>query len=112
MSPLSNVTLKEHLETAGTYLRLVHDEHSTGIWSQVTRSGTSSSTLSGQDAELYWARQATEAHSALQSWTERNEFASGQALSKILTSSSLGAKLLYELANAIDMLMLIRWPRA
>jgi len=104
----SNVTLKEHLELTETYLRLVRDELSIGIWSPTIKSGYSSDMWSGQAVALYLVPRAMEAHSALQSWTEKNGSVSGLPLWRIWNSYLRGSNLLYRLANYVDALMLLR----
>jgi len=107
MNLSSSVTLRDHLELVGDYLAGHRLVRLIGTTSRRMTLRSSSSTSQARDAELYWAARAMEAHSQLQSWMETREFASGLPLWRIMQGSSSGSNLLYELANAIDWLLVL-----
>jgi len=107
MNLCSNVTLRDHLALVGDYLADHPHVRLIGTMSHPMTLLSSSSTSRVQDAESYWAARAMEAHSQLQSWMETREFASGLPLWRIMQGSSSGSNLLYELANAVDWLLVL-----
>jgi len=104
----SSVTLGDWLDEVEAYLTSVRHEPLTGIISLTTRLHGSSRQRQAQGAVLYWVRRATVVLCQLRFLVETNELESGRQIMTVSTRSSHGWRLVYLLANAVDMIRLLR----